>query len=621
MLNKKLRRKKIIIGISILLAIAGAVLAWRYLMPMPSNSVWEKTFPLAQTHEHNYSLRVKLEKPLYYVAVPAAVQGTVEVLRDGVSLADLTADPAGKTGVNFVAVTYVDGYKRPNALLEAAGVKNDSRNFDPTVKISIIPRQAPTKTRAGDYRLMSYAYSAQALKDWQYDYKNQTDKITGNLTFDRGYAQFSYLYGDAAPGAVVDFHIEVLLRGQPIVIDHPIKFTQRPNWSTKVYRQSAEGIYYDVTLTPFLRKVRYFPTEDGMAVDAEAGVRTRIEKAVKVKITARSSVTGKIETNPFQRVKLSVLPLFLVNDSSAPVRIEYPGQLTYQGVSRSEQLPEYWKEIMSDPYGEGTSDPGELAYWDNTSIVREDDVYLSRLLSANGMVEQLKLFNPGFDPVFWFSYRNIPVEYLNARPRVQIDLDLINGQGEALFLPNSKYGDKDVLRSYMVQKGLDDKTIEQELTKAEINDQLKNFVWPKVVMTVQPTNYYLAGYLSCGDDSGLNQYSDWQLPNEPEWSSSAKSGNMSFRKQADLQCPALPGSDYNFLNRTWHKDSGLVSQRYTVVPLTPEMLSRAERSLPAPNRFWQIIWFAITSQLAQLILGLASIIVVTIKRRRGRPKA
>ncbi|MBN2585347.1 hypothetical protein JXA59_01720 [Patescibacteria group bacterium] len=604
MLNKKLRRKKIIIGIFILLAIAGAMLAWRYLMP--SNGAWEKTFPLAQTTEHSYSLRVKLERPLYYVAVPAAVQGTIEVLRDGVSLADLTADPDGRTGVNFVAISYIDGYMRPTALYEAAGIdKYNSRDFDPTIKLSITPHQAPTKAKAGNYRLMSYAYSAQALKEWQYDYKNQTDKITGNLTFDRGFAQFGYLYGDAAPGSVVDFHIEVLLSGKPIVIDHPIEFTQRPNWNTRVYRQSTEGIYYDVTLTPFLRKVRYLPTEDGMAIDADAGVRTRIEKAVRVKVIARNSVTGKIETNPFQRVKLSVLPLFLVSDSATPTPIEYPGQLTYQGVSRSEQLPEYWKQILSDPYGEGITDPDEMAYWDNTSMVREDDVYLSRLLSANGLVEGLSLFNFGFDPTFWFSYRNIPAEYLNAQPRVQIDLDLINGQGEALFLPNSKYGDKDVLREYMVQKGLDDKTVEQELTKAEINDQLKNFVWPKVVMTVQPTDYHLVGYQSCGSDSGVDQYSDRALP------------DMSFREQADIQCPALPSSDYHFLNRTWHKDSSLVSQRYTVVPLTPDMLSRAERSLPAPNRLWSIIWLAITSQLAQLILGITLIIVIS-RRQRGR---
>jgi len=457
---------------------------------------------------------------------------------------------------------------------------------------------------------MSYAYSAQALKDWQYDYKNQTDKMTGSLTFDRGFAQFSYLYGDAAPGKVVDFKLEILLSGQPIVVEHPIKFTQRPNWSTKVYRKSVEGIYYDVTLTPYLRKVRYSPTKNGMYIDGGA-VSTRIEKAVRVKVIARNSRTGKIETNPFQRVKLSVLPLFLVNDSATSTPIEYPGQLTYQGVSRAEALPEYWKAIMSDPYGEGKSDQGELAYLDNTRMVKEDDVYLSRLLSANGMVENLQLFNQGFDPTFWFSYRNIPAEYLNARPRVQIDFDLINGQGEALFLPNSKYGDKDVLREYMVQKGLDDKTVEQELTKAEINEQLKNFIWPKVVMTVQPTNYYLAGYQSCGDDSGVNQYKAWALP------------DVSFRQQSDLQCPALPDKSYNFLNETWRKDSSLVSQRYTVVPLTPDMLSRADRSLPAPSRFWQIIWFAITSQLAQLALGITIISIVAIKRRRGRksPKA
>lgn len=606
MLNKNLRRKKIIIGISILLALAGAVLAWRYLIP--NNSVWEKTFPLAQTHEHSYSLRVKFEKPLYYAAVPAAVQGTVEILRDGVSLADLTTDPDGKTGVNFTAFSYTEGhYMQPNALFEAAGVnKYDANNFNPKIKLSITPRQAPKQAKASNYRLMSYAYSAQALKDWQYDYKNQTDKITGSLTFDRGYAQFGYLYGDAAPGAVVDFRIEVLLKGQPIVVEHPVKFNQQPNWSTKVYRQSAEGIYYDVTLTPFLRKVKYFPTKDGVAVDVNAGVQTRIEKAVRVKITARNSRTGKIETNPFQRVKLSVLPLFLVSDSSTPTPIEYPGQLTYQGVSREEQLPEYWKQIMSDPYGEGKSNQEDKAYWDNTNMVQEDDVYLSRLLSSQGLVENLKLFNPGFDPVFWFSYRNIPAEYLNAQPKLQIDLDLINGQGEALFLPNSKYGDEDVLRSYMVQKGLDDKTVEQELTKAEINEQLKNFVWPKVVMTVQPTNYYLAGYLSCGDNSGLNQYGDWSLP------------TMSFREQADIQCPALPDSSYNFLDETWHQDSSLVNQRYTVVPLTPDMLSRADRSLPAPNRFWSIIWFAITSQIAQLVLGITIISIVAIRRRRGR---
>jgi len=589
----------------VLLVIAGGILAWRYLLP--NGGAWEKTFPLAQTNEHSYTLRVRFEKPLYYAAVPAATLSTIEVLKDGVSLADLTADPDGQTGVNFAAWSYVEAYKQPNALLEAAGVKDNTRDFDPQIKLAITPRQDPKQSGKDNYRLMSYAYSAQALKDWQYDYKNKTDKITGSLTFDRGYAQFGYLYGDAAPGSVVDFHIEVQLKGQPIVVDHAIQFTQRVNWSTRVYRESAEGVYYDVTLTPFLRKVRYSPTQDGIYTD-EGRVSTRIEKAVRIKVIARNSKTGKIEADPFRRVKLSALPLFLVDDSAPATKIEYPGQLTYQGVSREEALPEYWKEIMSDPYGEGKSDPEEKAYWDTISTVNEDDVYLSRLISSQGLVEGSGLFNWGFDPIFWFSYRDVPAEYLNAKPKVQIDLDLINGQGEALFLPNSKYGDKDVLRSYMVEEGVDDKTVEQELTKAEINEELKNFVWPKVVMTVQPTNYYLTGYRSCGDDNGLYQYNDYSLPDN------------SFREQADLQCPALPGSDYNFLDRSWHKDSSLVNERYTVVPLTPEMLSRAERSLPAPDRIWSIIWLAISSQFAQLILGIIIISIVVIKRRYGRSK-
>jgi hypothetical protein len=120
MLKRKLN-KKALTGILIITAVvAGLALVWWY-WPKPS-AIWEKTFDLTKTAEHTYALRVSFAKPIYSPIVPNAIEGTVEVLRDGVSLADLTADPAGKTGVRFPSITYIEGYRKPDALLEAAGV-------------------------------------------------------------------------------------------------------------------------------------------------------------------------------------------------------------------------------------------------------------------------------------------------------------------------------------------------------------------------------------------------------------------------------------------------------------------------------------------------------------------
>jgi hypothetical protein len=460
---------------------------------------------------------------------------------------------------------------------------------------------------------MTYAYSAQATKDWQYDYKNQTDKITGTLSFDRGYAKFGYLYGDARTGATVDFHLEISLGGKPFVIDQPIIFDQPLKWNTRVYNQSSAGIYYDVELVPYLRKVKFQVLDERDAsgqIKRDAYVGTRIEKAVRVKITARNSLTGKVETNPFQRVKLKVLPLFLVNDQ-AKAAIEFPGQLTYQTVTRNEALPEYWKEIINDPDAE--VDPEEQAYWESAGMVTEDDVYLSRLLNVKGIIEQIIPFNWGLDPTYWLSYRQIPTEYLNATPRLQLDFDLINGQGEAIFLPNSKYGDKDVLRSYMVGQGLDETAVEQELTNAEINEQLKDFVWPKVIITVQPENYYIAGYQSCGQTAGLTKADDFPLPAEANKYEPYTS--KSFRAQESIQCPARNDSSDSFLYRDWQKNSQLADKLYTVVPLTAELMSQPDEQTPTAVPLYRfILWLFVSLQLLHLILGL--IVITRLAKKR-----
>lgn len=617
--NQKLRRnKKMWRWLWLPILMLGVMFGWSYFANRQSET-WEKIIPLRKTDQHQYALKVRLAPPIYAKAVASSIEGTVEITRDGVSLAELTADPMGRTGVNFTNVSYVDSYRIPEALMEAAGVTNSTRNFDPKINLVITPAQTIAYDNEKDRRLMTYAYSPQATKTWTYDYKDQTDKISGVLTFTRGYVNFGYVYGDAQPGAKVNFRMEVTLGGAPIVIERDVQFKRAPNWSTNVYQRVSGDVRYKVDLIPFLRKVRYFGRSDSGLIKGDEGVQTRIEKAIRVKVTAYNTRTGKIDTNPYQRVKLTAIPLFLVNDRE-PAAIEFPGQLTYMGVPRQEELPEYWKDILSDPFGEGQSDQGERAIWDATRIVTEDDVYLARLLESDGLVEQLQTFNRGFDPLYWMSYRQVPVEYLNATPRTQIDFDLVNGSGEALFLPNSRYGDKDVLRSYMIQVGLDDKTVEQELTKAEIDEELKDFIWPKVVLTVQPTNYYLNGYQACGNVTGLSQYTDRSLPEEPEWSSATRTANRSFRKQADIQCPTRVNSEYNFLYKTWYKGSQFANTNYTVVPLTDDMLSRANAPLPLKRGwYWPITWFMLTSHAARMIVGLGWIMWVIIKRRYAKP--
>ncbi|MBN2585348.1 hypothetical protein JXA59_01725 [Patescibacteria group bacterium] len=138
----------------------------------------------------------------------------------------------------------------------------------------------------------AYIYSPQATDRFSYPYKKDTLEAT--LDFGSGSAQINYLYGG---GKIKD---RITLQATAIFYDGQIK-------------QGAELPFADEKIIATSKKIPppQYLKKDVCYQVAFAPARVDTEKEVNVKLTVKSidSKTGRVDTNPYQRVRIELWPM------------------------------------------------------------------------------------------------------------------------------------------------------------------------------------------------------------------------------------------------------------------------------------------------------------------------
>ncbi|MFH0905352.1 MAG: hypothetical protein V1826_01370 [bacterium] len=576
-----LKQKKILGWAALGLVIAGALVWWVWLKPAPA--IEDRTL-IKKTDEHTYELGWKFTKPIYADIVQSSIQGDIFLLADGQRVNEVPVGLFTERGSNLV------------------------------VNISATPAESKKSvTASGRWEMLTYLASpsperssAPPSLNYQFDFTNGTDALSGtlqNLTvatndqspfyFSRypaaGLIHFEYVYGNSRAVPEVNFRAEVQFVGGTSQLAKTIHFDPPPLIGDvrgiKVH--SDQNFYYDVELVPTSWRVKYnkYTLNDGCYKD-ESCIVDVDEEAVLIRVTARNKLTGKIETNPYQRVKIRAIPLFYVNPEDN-THFEFPGRLFPKLSQRFSDFPDWFKEFVRQLDSEGSATADNLG-----TITHLDDTFVSRWANV----------------FYWFAYHKIPSDkYTDSQQVSEMDIDLVDGYGETLFLLNTHYADADVITQWVNDPITFEATIEKEakdqiVRDAAINAKLKGQGYPHVLITVQPTNYYLKGEPLCaGGYASTGEY----------------------RELAKICLPEKTAAETNrdFLYRSWRPGSTLTDQVYTIVAMSPEELLRSDEVMKVTRKHfwpWSVLLF-LAAQVAKLLIG--GLMIWKFRYKAARPSA
>ncbi|RLC37706.1 hypothetical protein DRH29_01295 [candidate division Kazan bacterium] len=587
---KKKNNPKIILAVIGLLIVAG--LAGWQLYPR-SVIMAEDRALVKQTNEHTYELLVKFEKPIYHSIIKSSVRAEIYLLEDGQPVSEIPEEFGSDLSPVHLNITPIES--------------------------SAINREA----NSNDWKMMTYLRSPQAQSEWKFDYLNGTDTLSGTLglaakytpvynvyrrEFTNGYAEFEYIYGNAMNVPDVLFEIEAVFLGGFGKIERIIRFDPPPLPNELVDAKviSAGDFYYDVEIIPTwqnttynlyytfteLEKSKMWFEKKNLDEYYDQLVRNIPERVLKIKIISRDKATGEINTNPYQRVKVEMVPLFYV-DAEDDTHFEFPGRLVGQYSRSVTAMPDY---------------AADLGF---TGLIETmQDVYLSGILNSRG--ESVRVFANGkpvvgYDPVHWFAYHSIPSgKHTDPFRRVQLDVDLVDGVGEVVFNPNLQYADANVITQRVIEDGGSEDMAQKIIRNAGINEAVKNKSMPQVIITIRPENYNLRGYSKCGHRLTSNT-----LKSIP---------TGSYREQAEICLPDKAASqrDSEFLYQKWMDDESIKERVYTAVALSPDDLLRSDVPIEplAPKQV--ISWILILAVLSQVIQVIGGSVILIVQRRKQK---
>jgi len=238
---------------------------------VPSNTVIKH-----QAVGHEYALRVSFEKP-YISPVPgSSIKGEIQLLMDGRPIINIPRDSSGNLNLKLPQIAvHIDGVGIQSKI-SYLGQSNNivvSSTHNPFPITQIYSPQAdplPNVTMIGS-RLQGYKASY--------------------IDLSRGKAEIELFYfGErTAPYISLRFNDRFSSMATTKILCFEDQANPRVS-SPKIDTQAKGEFYYDVSVVP-------------------ASLQSGHQQDIKISIVARNSRTGRVDTNPYQRVNIWAYPL------------------------------------------------------------------------------------------------------------------------------------------------------------------------------------------------------------------------------------------------------------------------------------------------------------------------
>lgn len=235
---------------------------------------------VAETADHEYSLRVSFDQPYINPRFGSKTVGTLELLEDGQPVTEPPKDDQGKLILPELSVA---------VSLYGASI-NLPTEFVPIGKSYNSGALVPTY----DHHILlpvTNIYAPEGVRD-HYNQGDGIDLSDGKATF-----EFNYFGMRHSPYLQITFHAGY---ATPFSLSKTLCFADQvssniPKVIDNLRQQTKTEFYYSVSATP-------------------AQLNDNKTTRVKLEITARDAKTNKVDTNPFQRVEINAVPLSQTTD-------------------------------------------------------------------------------------------------------------------------------------------------------------------------------------------------------------------------------------------------------------------------------------------------------------------
>ena len=272
----------------------------------------DKTVKSYKYSGHEYSLRITLDQPSISPMIGASVTGRVELLQDGQPVREV---PEGLWGYRFTGGLGFSGDTPPSVQLSTV--------LRPKVgKLSRVIGASVSSDHGAEQKYTTSLYSPQAGQTVTRNGKTTT--ISG-LDLSSGSAEFTYTYGGGREIPYIQFEASTVLNAwyAGMSTNHGIYFEDQLQGSVTTPQLAYVGkgdLYYDVKVTP----------QPVKATDKVS------QQVLKIEVTSRDTKTGQINTNPYQAVDISLVPVRSTFDARSVsagggLNVKKPGDFNPRG--------------------------------------------------------------------------------------------------------------------------------------------------------------------------------------------------------------------------------------------------------------------------------------------------